>query len=69
MSRPRWLSWTLLVLAAVLILLGIFMLGFLSEPSAVGRMRGALYVIGAGSIVLGLASGAGGVWMLVSRRT
>jgi hypothetical protein len=69
MKRPRWVSWTLLVLAAVLILAGVFVLGFLTEPSAVGRMRSALYVIGAGSIVLGVAAAAGGVWMLATRRT
>lgn len=69
MTRPRWAWWALLLVAAVLILLGFFVLGFLSEPSAIGRMRAALYVIGAGSIVLGVALGVGGVWMLASRRT
>ena len=69
MTRPPWLWWTLLVIAGLLIALGAFVLGFLSEPSAVGRMRTALYVVGAGSIVIGVASGVGGVWMLASRRT
>lgn len=69
MTRPAWAWWALLVLAVVLIVLGVFVLGFLSEPSAIGRMRSALYVIGAGSIALGVASGIGGFWMLASRRT
>ena len=69
MRRAAWVSWALLIVAVVLIVLGVFLLGFLSEPSAIGRMRAALYVLGAGSIVLGVAAGAGGVWMLASRRT
>ena len=59
----------MVILAVVLVLAGLFVLGFLTEPSAIGRMRTALYVIGAGSIVLGVAALAGGVWMLASRRT
>lgn len=61
--------WWLLGLAAVLLLWGWFVLGFLEEPSAVANVRVALIVIGAGSIVLGLASGVAGLWMLVARRT
>lgn len=69
MSRPRVAWWVLFVLSVALIVIGVFVLGFLSEPSAIGRMRAALYVIGAGLIVLGIASGVGGVWMLATRRT
>ena len=56
-------------LAAVLLLWGWFVLGFLEEPSAVENVRVALIVIGIGSIVLGVACGAAGLWMLVARRT
>lgn len=69
MRWPRWASWLLIFVAPVLLVLGAFVLGFLSEPSAVGRMRAALYVIGVGGIMAGLAAGGGGVWMLVRRRT
>lgn len=69
MSRPRVAWWVLFVLSVALIVIGVFVLGFLSEPSAIGRMRAALYVIGSGLIVLGIASGVGGVWMLATRRT
>ncbi len=69
MNAPRWIWWLLVFVAPVLLILGAFVLGFLSEPSAVGRMRDALYLIGVGGIVVGLAAGAGGVWMLVKRRT
>lgn len=68
-TRPRWLWWILVFAGVALIVVGIFVLGFLSEPSAVGRMRAALYVIGAGSIAVGVAAGGGGAWMLASRRT
>ncbi len=69
MRWPRWASWLLVLVAPVLLVLGAFVLGFLSEPSAVGRMRAALYLIGVGGIIAGLAAGAGGVWILVRRRT
>ena len=69
MSWPRWASWLLVFVAPVLLALGVFVLAFLSEPSAVGRLRAALYVIGVGGIVAGLAAGSAGAWMLVRRRT
>ncbi len=69
MIWPRWASWLLIFVAPLLLVLGAFVLGFLSEPSAVGRLRAALYVIGAGGILAGLAAGGAGVWMLVRRRT
>jgi hypothetical protein len=47
---------------------GWFVLGFLSEPSAVGNLRTGLIVIGAGSMAAGLGSGLTGFWMLVARR-
>jgi hypothetical protein len=55
--------------AIVFLLWGLFVLGFLSEPSAVGRMRAALVGIGAGSIVIGAAGAGLGLWMLFRRRT
>ena len=67
LSRSAW--WTIVVVAVVFFLWGLFVLGFLSEPSAVGRMRAALVGIGAGSIALGVAGAGLGLWMLSRRRT
>jgi nitrate reductase gamma subunit len=61
--------WWLFVNAGFLLLFGWFVLGFLSEPSAVHNVRVALIVMGVGSILLGITSAAVGVWMLVARRT
>lgn len=69
MKIPRSAWWTVVIVAAVFLFWGWFVLGFLSEPSAIGRMRTALIGIGAGSIVLGAAGAAIGVWMLSRRRT
>ena len=63
------MRWLLLAAAVVLLLWGWFVLGYLAEPSAVDRVRVALLVVGVGSIALGIAAGAAGVWMLVARRT
>jgi len=63
------MRWLLLGAAVVLLLWGWFVLGYLAEPSAVDRVRVALLVVGVGSIALGIAAGAAGVWMLVARRT
>jgi len=60
--------WALLVAAGLLLWWGWFVLGFLSEPSAVGNLRTGLIVVGAGSMAAGLASGLTGFWMLVARR-
>lgn len=43
--------WTLLVGSAILLIWGIFVLGFLGEPSAIGRVRTALRFIGVVSIL------------------
>ena len=67
LSRSAW--WTIVVVAVVFFLWGLFVLGFLSEPSAVGRMRAALVGVGAGSIALGVAGAGLGLWMLSRRRT
>ena len=67
LSRSTW--WTIVIVAAVFFLWGLFVLGFLSEPSAVGRMRAALVGIGAGSMAVGVAGAAAGLWMLFRRRT
>ena len=48
---------------------GWIVMSFLTEPSAVGRMRTALITIGAGSIAVGAIGGVAGVWMLIGRRT
>lgn len=61
--------WALLFGAVLLVLWGWFVLGFLTEPSAVGRMRAALIVIGAVSIALGVFAAIAGLWMLIARRT
>jgi len=66
---PRSAWWTVVIVAAVFLFWGWFVLGFLSEPSAIGRMRTALIGIGAGSIALGAAGTAVGLWMLSRRRT
>lgn len=65
-SRSTW--WTIVIVAVVFLAWGVFVLGFLSEPSAVGRMRAALVGVGAGSIVLGAAGAGAGLWMLFRRR-
>jgi len=62
-------AWWLLAGAAVLLLAGWFVLGYLDEPSAVDRVRALLIAIGGGAIALGLAAAVAGVWMLVARRT
>ena len=54
MRSPRWVWWTLLVGAVVLFVWGWYVLGFLTEPSAVGGVWAALLLIGAGSIAAGL---------------
>ncbi|HKW71746.1 MAG TPA: hypothetical protein VJQ08_02840 [Candidatus Dormibacteraeota bacterium] len=69
MKAPRWVWWTLVVGALLLVAWGWFVLGFLTEPSAVGRMRAGLMVIGGVSIALGVAAAITGVLMLIARRT
>jgi hypothetical protein len=62
------MRWALLAACLLLLWWGRFVLGFLEEPSAVGNLRVALIMVGAGSLALGLTSGAAGAWMLVARR-
>jgi len=69
MNARRGRAWWVLAGAAVLLLTGWFVLGFLDEPSAVDRVRALLIAIGGGAIALGLAAAVAGVWMLVGRRT
>ncbi len=69
MTNRRWLWWTLLGVAGVLLIVGINVLGFLTEPSAIGRMRTALLVAGDGSILVALVAGVVSIWKLVRRRT
>jgi hypothetical protein len=68
MRRNNW-GLTVIVVAAVLVIAGWFVLSFLTEPSAVGRMRTALISIGAGAIAVGAIGVVAGVWMLIARRT
>lgn len=68
MTHRRW-AWSLVVVGLALVVAGWVVMSFLTEPSAVGRMRTALIAIGAGSIVFGAIGGAAGVWMLIARRT
>lgn len=69
MNNHRWGALGLLASCIVLLICGAFVLGFLGEPSAVGRMRAAIAVIGAVLVIGGAAAGAFGVRMLVVRRT
>ena len=69
MNNHRWGALGLMVVCVVLVLCGVFVLGFLDEPSAVGRMRTAIAVIGGVLVVGGAAAGVFGVRMLVARRT
>lgn len=68
MRRRSW-AWTLVVVGLALVVAGWVVIGFLTEPSAVGRMRTALITIGAASIAIGAIGGVAGVWMLIARRT
>lgn len=61
--------WVLLAAAAVLLVAGWWVLGFLAEPSAVDNLRVALIVVGVASIALGVAAAGAAVWGLVFRRT
>ena len=59
---PGWVWWTLLLGSAVLVVWAWFLLGFLSEPSAVGRPRAVLAVLGGysiGAAVLGVIAALG----------
>lgn len=69
MNEHRWGALGLLALCIVAVICGVFVLGFLAEPSAVGRVRVALMVIGGGMIIAGVAGAVFGVRMLVTRRT
>jgi hypothetical protein len=53
---PRWAWWTLLLGALLLVAWALFLLSFLSEPSAVGRSRVLLAGVAGSSLgVAGLA--------------
>jgi hypothetical protein len=67
-TRRSW-AWSLVVVGLVFVVAGWVVMSFLTEPSAVGRMRTALIAIGAGSIAVGAIGGVTGVWMLIARRT
>jgi hypothetical protein len=60
----------LLILGAVaLVYWGLFVLGFLDQPSAVDRVRVALILVGGGSLAVGAGCAAAATWMLLTRRT
>jgi len=65
--RGTW--WTLIAAAAALFWWGWFVLGFLGEPSAVDRVRVALFVIGGGSLAVAFGAASTALWMLFARRT
>ena len=68
MTRRSW-AWSLVVVGLALVVAGWVVMSFLTEPSAVGRMRTALIAIGAGAIAVGAIGGVAGAWMLIARRT
>ena len=65
MRAPRWAWWTVVVVAVFLLVWGWYVLGFLTEPSAVGRLRAGLIVIGAGSMLAGIVGAVIGLAYLV----
>src|SRR5439155_5708956 len=67
-GRRGLLAVTLILAAGLLLWWGWFVLGFLEEPSAVDRVRGALIVIGGGSIAAGFAGAGLGAVMLIASR-
>jgi hypothetical protein len=69
MNNHRWGALGLLAGCVVLLICGVYVLGFLGEPSAVGRMRTALELIGGVLILAGAVAAFFGVRMLVARRT
>ena len=69
MTRRQRFALVLIVAGILLLWWGYFVLSFLGEPSAVGRLRIALIATGVGSLGVGAAGGVTGVWMLVTRRT
>lgn len=69
MKSHHWGALGLLATCVVLVICGFFVLGFLGEPSAVGRMRTAIELIGGVLILAGAAAAVLGVRMLIVRRT
>ena len=68
MRIPHWAASALLAGAVVLLLWGLFVLSFKSEPSAVGRLGAALLVIGGGSIGTGLVGGVAAIGAMLRAR-
>ncbi len=65
---PRWVWWTLMIGAVVLVAWAWFVFGFRSEPSAVGRSRVVLDLVAGGSIGAALLGSAAAVALLTRRR-
>jgi hypothetical protein len=64
MRSPRWIWSTLMTGAALLLVWGVFVLSFKSEPSAVGRLGiGLFFIAGAsiGTAIVGVVA-AVGLW-------
>jgi hypothetical protein len=64
MRIPHWVSSVLLAGSLLLVLWGLFVLSFKSEPSAVGRVHVALYVIGGASIGTAIVGGVAAVGLI-----
>ena len=64
MTGPRWAGSTLVAGAVLLVFWAIFVLSFKAEPSAVGRTRVALDIIGGASFASAIAGlvAAGGLF-------
>lgn len=62
MRSPRWIWSTLMTGSAILLVWGVFVLSFKSEPSAVGRLGiGLIFISGAsiGTAIVGLVAAIG----------
>src|SRR5260370_20438022 len=68
MRTPHWVSSALFAGSLMLLLWGLFVLSFKSEPSAVGRVHLALNVIGGASIGTAIVGGTAAVGLIVRAR-
>lgn len=64
MRVPHWVSSVLVAGSMLVLLWGVYVLSFTSEPSAVGRVGVALVVISGGSIGTAIAGFVAGVALL-----
>jgi hypothetical protein len=68
MRIPHWVSSALFAGSLLLLLWGLFVLSFKSEPSAVGRVHIALLVIGGASIGAAIVGGLAAVGLFLRTR-